>query len=221
MREIRDDMSTSTWHELASSPRWRGVVAFIRHWVGPFDSNAGMSPVELDMILRAKHIHVPAAVREWNVLAANWKRDGVMVWTPPESLAVEDGELQVLSDTEGINSWRVRVTDFQIDDPPVVSIHDEPGQLAFPRFSQFVAAMIINEVIYGTSMEAAELDPVAARVNLVCLVSSSSGDFYTDASLEIATVVAFCYPKGSAAHGKARNAAGRELLNRLLVGRVQ
>src|SRR5262249_61073093 len=40
---------TSTWNDLASSARWRGVVSFIRNWVAPFDSEEGMATDELDV----------------------------------------------------------------------------------------------------------------------------------------------------------------------------
>jgi hypothetical protein len=63
---------TSTWNDLASSSRWDGVVRFIRNWAGPFDCDQGMAPVELDIILRAKSLDLPVAVREWYLLAANW-----------------------------------------------------------------------------------------------------------------------------------------------------
>ena len=45
---------TSTWNDLANSPRWRGVVWFIRNWVGPFGSDQGMAADQLDAILHKK-----------------------------------------------------------------------------------------------------------------------------------------------------------------------
>ena len=44
----------STWNDLANSPRWHGVVSFIRNWVGPFDSGQGMAADQLDEILRER-----------------------------------------------------------------------------------------------------------------------------------------------------------------------
>ena len=58
-----------TWSDLATGRRWRGVASFICHWVGPFDPSCGMSAEELDEILPRESLALPAAVREWYLLA--------------------------------------------------------------------------------------------------------------------------------------------------------
>ena len=78
---------TPTWNDLANGERWRGVVSFIRNWVGPFDSGHGIAPKDLDLLLRAKPLNLPAAVREWYLLAANWTQHGLNVWIRPRELA--------------------------------------------------------------------------------------------------------------------------------------
>jgi hypothetical protein len=214
---VASSMIMSTWNDLANGARWRGVVSFIRNWVGPFDSNQGMTPDELDQILRAKRLTLPAAVREWYLLAANWNPKGLNVWFRPAELEVCDGMIEILTDPEGISNWSIRVVDFDIEDPPVVSPEENPNDIEFQSFSEFVAAMIINDVLFAdeTTGEPVELNHDAARTTLMCIVSSGRGDFFGDAPLESATVVMWAISQNSPAFGKSRTLAGRALLNRL------
>jgi hypothetical protein len=208
----------STWSKLANGVRWRGVVSFIRNWVGPFDSHQGMPPKELDKILRAKSLNLPTAVREWYVLAANWNQGGIGVWIYPRDLAAcdEDEMVWILTDTEGITQWGVRVADLDAEDPPVYSLAAGTDEIEFPTFTSFVGAMIVNDLLFADNREEpVELDPDSARAALQCLVSARCGDFYADAPLESATVVMFIYPDGAAAYGKSRTPAGRALLEQL------
>src|SRR5215467_5205796 len=78
------------WSNLASSRRWRGVVSFIRDWVGPFNSAHGMAPEELDEVLRAKSLSLQTALREWYLLAAGWSQGGLNVLIMPRELAPRD-----------------------------------------------------------------------------------------------------------------------------------
>lgn len=220
-----------TWNELATNPRWRGTVGFIRNWVGSFDASHGMEPDELDRILRAKALCLPTAVREWCLLTANWSQEGFDVWVPPEAFAehellnvwvrpegVEevDGMVEVLTDTGGINHWGVSVAGVPHDDPPVVDL--ETGEIDFDSFSRMVAAMVVNDVLF-VGEEPAELNREATRAQLTCLVSSLRGEYFGDAPLESAILVAFVYPRGGPAFGKARTSEGRALLERLRLGR--
>ncbi len=208
----------SAWSQLANGARWRGVVSFIRNWVGPFDSQQGMAPKELDNILRTKSLHLPTAVREWYVLAANWNQGGLGVWIHPRDLTAcaEDGMVWILTDTEGITQWGVRVADLDAEDPPVYSLAAGMDESEFPNFTSFVGAMIVNDLLFADHREEpVELDPSSARAALHCLVSARCGDFYTDAPLESATVVMFLYPDGAPAYAKSRTPAGRALLEHL------
>ena len=177
-----------------------------------------MAPEELDETLRAKRLSLPATVREWYLLAARWDQGGLNVWIRPSSLETYDGLIGILTDTEGINLWSVRVADHDIEDPPVVSEEGIPNNSdAFPSFSKFVAAMIVNDVLFAgqSTGEAPELDRDSARAALTRFVSSRSGDYFADAPLESATVVMFAYPNGGPVFGKSRTSAGHELLQRL------
>jgi hypothetical protein len=40
---MRSGETSPEWQDLANGFRWRGIVAFIRNWIGPFDCDAGMS----------------------------------------------------------------------------------------------------------------------------------------------------------------------------------
>src|SRR5262249_37596050 len=111
----------STWDDLARSPRWRGVVSFIQNWVGPLDANQGIATHQLDAILHEKGLKLPTAIRDWYLLAAKWNQGGLNVWIPPQELTVGEGIVWILTDTEGINHWGVRVADVEVEDPPVVS----------------------------------------------------------------------------------------------------
>lgn len=206
---------TPTWNELANGARWRGIVSFIRNWVGPFDSDQGMSLGDLNVILRAKPLNLPAAVREWYLLAAKWTEGGLNVWIRPQELTACDGIVWILTDTEGINHWGVRVADLDIDDPPVVS-YENNTDIACPIFSMFVAAMIVNDVLFDYETEApVELNHDSARADRMCLVSSCCGDFFADGPLESATVVMFAYPGNGPVYGKSRTPVGCALLQQL------
>ncbi len=206
---------TSPWNELASTPRWRGVVSFAHNWIGAFDSDEGMPPDDLDSLLRTKRLKLPRTVREWYVLAANWTHGVMNVWIHPRELAVCDGVVRVLADNGGVNLWGVRVADFQIEDPPVVA-DAEGGQVVSAAFTQFVAAMVINDVLFDYETE----EPLELRRRSACaegmrLVSSCYGDFIADGPLESATIVMYAYPRRGPVLGKSRTPEGRALLRRL------
>ncbi len=204
-----------TWNDVATGARWHGVVSLVHNWVGPLSSDQGIAPDRLDVILRAKRLNLPAAVREWYQLTANWEQAGLNVWIRPEELSECSDFVGILTDTEEINLWGIRVGDFGIEDPPVVS-DQAHCDAAFPSFSAFVGAMIANDVIFDYESEAPmELDPSSVRSDLVCLVASSCGDFLADAPFESATVLVFAYPENGPAFGISRTPSGRELLRRL------
>jgi hypothetical protein len=204
-----------TWSDLAIGRRWRGVASFIRDWVGPFDPACGVSAEELDEILLRGALVLPAAVKEWYLLAARWSQDGMNVWISPQKLTAVDGMVEVLTDTQGANRWGVRAADHHIDDPPVYDLDANPTQIDFPSFTSLVAAMIANDVIFGSDAEEpVELNPGVARAGLTCFVSTRYGDFYADAVLAAAAVVMFAYPGNGPAYGKARTHAGHTLLQR-------
>jgi hypothetical protein len=205
----------TTWSDLATGPRWHGVASFIRDWVGPFDSACGVSAEELDEILLRESLFLPAAVREWCLLAARWSQNGMNVWIRPQKLVARDGMVAILTDTQGANWWGFRAVDHDIEDPPVYDLDADPTQVDFPSFTSLVAAMIVNDVIFGSGTDKpVKLNPDAARGDLTCFVSTPRGDFYADAVLDAATVVMFAYPGNGPAYGKARTHAGHTLLHR-------
>src|SRR5262249_53145081 len=140
------------WNDLASSRRWRGVVSFIRDWVGPFNSAHGMAPEELDEALRAKSPSLPTAVREWYLLAAGWSQGGLNVWLRPHELTAAEGMICILTDTQGINEWGIRAAEPDVEDPPVSLLQKTP-EIDFPSFASFVAGMIINDVIFASATD--------------------------------------------------------------------
>jgi hypothetical protein len=200
-----------TRSEIAESRRWRGIVGFIQNWIGPFGNSQGMEPAELNAILQARGLSLSEAIQEWCILAANWNQGGINVWIPPSRLVENEGSITVLSDTEGITYWQVACADMHEDDPPVLN-----GRYpAFPRFSECVAAMVINDYLFAhdETDEPIQLRKEACSA-LSTLGSSQMGlDFYTDGPLESATVVAFAYPDQVLA--KARTPAGAAWLERL------
>lgn len=205
----------SIWNDLERSSRWRGVVSFIRNWVGPFDSAFGMVGAKLDAILAAKALKLPAAVWEWYLLAANWKQVGLNVWIHPQDIEGSEGIVWILTDTEGITHWGVRVADFDIEDPPVVSL-EQNNDVVTPTFSKFVAAMVVNDVLFGSGIEEPiELKRNSAHAHPMHFVTSCCGDFFADGPLESATVVMFAYPENGEVYGRSRTPAGRALLRRL------
>jgi len=207
---------TPSWDDLASSERWRGVVAFIRNWVGPLDHSDGFTSETLDEARQAEPVRLPAAVREWCRLAGNWDQRGLKVWVRPGDLTPEGGVVWVLTDPQGITAWGVRAGDLGADDPPVVSREAGPGEPAFTTFSGFVGAMVVNDVLFGDPADPpAELSPGLPRGGLTCLAASRVGDYFADGPLGSAEVVVFAYPGDGPVLGKARTAGGRALLQRL------
>lgn len=90
-----------------------------------------------------------------------------------------------------------------------------PTEVDFPSFTSFVAAMLVNGVIFDYKVgDPAKLDPGPARASLTRLVTARCGDYYADAPLEAARVVMFTYPRAGPAFGKARTPTGEELLRR-------
>jgi hypothetical protein len=202
----------TTWNALASNPRWRGVVSFIRNWVGAFGGDQGMEADDLDSIVPA-NLRLPAAVREWYILAANWNQGAMNVWIRPQELISYDGVVWILTDTQGVNHWGVRVAELAMDDPPVVS-RESRNENVSSSFSSFVAAMIVNDVLFDYATEApVELEPDAVHADKMRSVSSCCGDFFADGPLELATIVMFAYGGDGPVYGKARTPAGRALLH--------
>lgn len=196
--------------EIAASQRWRGVVGFIENWIGPFDDSSGMDPEELNSVLHSKGISLSEAIQEWCILSANWNQCGINVWIPPSRLEENEGIITVLSDREGISNWHVAGIDMHKVDPPVFSW----GEPAFPSFSEFVAAMVVNDFLFAND-ETGEPTELAmeARSELAALGTGQLGlDFFTNGPLESATVVAFAYPDKVLA--KARTPAGTAWLAR-------
>ncbi len=169
---------------------------------------------ELDEILLGKSLALPAAVREWCLLAARWSQGGLNVWISPQELAAHDGMACILTDTDGIKNWGGRAADHDIEDPPVYDLDAKPSEIDFPSFTSLVAVMIVNDVIFHPAAEPVELNPGVARASLTCFAPTPHGDFYADATLDAATVVMYAYAKGPA-YGKARTPAGYALLQRL------
>lgn len=166
------------------------------------------------LIQPPKPFNLPAAVREWYLLAANWNQGGLNVWYRPEELSVRDEMIAILTDTEGINLWGVCVADLGFEDPPVAS--EASNDIEFPCFSMFVGAMIANDVLVGCKEEPVDLNPDAARAALTCpLVSSGVGNFFADAPLEFATIMMFDYLGNGPALGKSRTPEGVAMLQRL------
>lgn len=182
--------------------------------VGAFGPDRGMRSEELDAILRAKSLELPAAVCEWYLLAANWTQRGMNVWIHPRELLPHDGFIDVLHDTGGVNEWSIRVTDFPHEDPPVVTADNK---IASATFSQFVAAMIINDVLFcdDEAKEPVELKREPARAKGMRRVTSCFGDFIADGPLESAAVVMYVYPRNGPVLAKSRTPEGGALLSRL------
>jgi hypothetical protein len=174
-----------------------------------------MAAEELDEILLGESLALPAAVREWYLLSARWSQGGLNVWISPRELVAADEMVCVLTDTDGINNWGVRAADHDIDDPPVYDLDANPTEIDFPSFTSLVATMIANDVIFHPATDPVELNPGVARAGLTCLVSTRHGDFYANAALDAAAVVAFTYPGNGPAFGKARTPVGHALLQRL------
>jgi hypothetical protein len=157
-------------------------------------------------------------MREWYLLAGNWQPGGLNVWGAPDSLEVVDQTIEVLTDPYGVTSWRVRCGRLRLDDPPV-ECDDEFDGAAFSCFTDFVAAMAVNDALFGdpTIDDPVESNPREARRSLVRAVASRVGDFYADAPLESAAVVMFDHLGDGPTVGRARTASGRQLLDRLRI----
>ncbi|WP_293869024.1 hypothetical protein [uncultured Alsobacter sp.] len=178
-----------------------------------------MSADALEAVLRSKGLPLSAAIQEWYLLAGRWNQRGIPHWIAPELLAVDEGVITVLADVHGVESWVVRCEDQGLDDPPVFAAF-ETSEVAFPSFSQFVAAMIVNEVLVEAASEGTMVDIghdawARVRASLTPIVSSSCGEFLADAPLESATVVIFKYPGDGPTMCRSRTPEGQRWLERL------
>ena len=192
---------TIAWNELAVSPRWQGLVRFIRRWIGPFEAEQGLQPGALDKYVDHTVGRLPAAVREWYLLAGNWSSTDLSVWTPAARLEASEGMVFLVGD--GVNSWGVRVADLTNEDPPVYDL-DASLEPDFPAFSTFVASMIINAVIFDyEAEEPIELSRAQAARDLHCFLSTRRGDFLTEGALEVTNFVAFAYPSDGPVCGRS------------------
>lgn len=171
-----------------------------------------MSPAKLDAILNAKSLNLPLAVYEWFLLASRWTQNDANVWIAPQDLVAENGIVDVLHDKHGINAWSLRETDLQHEDPPVVS----DNKVASPTFSQFVAAMIINDLLFFDDETGPPVELKRASRNAMDMrpVASCCGDVMADGPLESATIVIYAYPNNGPLFGKARTLEGQTLLSR-------
>jgi len=77
-----------------------------------------------------------------------------------------------------INHWGVRVADIDVEDPPVVS-YEKKNEDVSPSFSKFVAAMIVNDLLFDyETEEPIELERDSIRADGMSYVSSCCGDFF-------------------------------------------
>ncbi|WP_345322615.1 hypothetical protein [Novipirellula rosea] len=203
---------TDEWDRLANTERWRPLVAFIRNWVGSFDSRCGMSEAELHLILSRHSFAIPSAVCEWYQLSSKWDSHGQNLWIPAQELSVVNDALLLLTDEDGISNWGVMSQDLRIDDPPVVPL--EPlGETMSLSFSMFVLEMVVNDVIFDNNKD----DPaeLSATSGLSCFASTPVGDFMADGPLESASVIAFAYPSNGPILSRSRSEAGNSLIRNL------
>jgi hypothetical protein len=92
---------------------------------------------------------------------------------------------------------------------------EKNNEVVSPSFSEFVALMIVNDVVFDYAVEAPiELNLDATRADKMRPVSACFGDLYADNNLESATVVMFAYPNDGPVYGKARTPEGRRFLQR-------
>ena len=73
------------------------------------------------------------------------------VWIGPQELAAEAGMVEVLTDTQGVNRWEfgLRITTSRIRLSTIWT--SNPTQIDFPSLTSLVAAMIVNDVAFGTN----------------------------------------------------------------------
>jgi hypothetical protein len=130
-------------------------------------------------------------------------------------MIMHEGRIVVLGDIAGVTGWEIRAVDADIEDPPVYS-SDVPDDISHPSFSKFVAAMIINDILFADG-NYVELKPQAARSALIPLNLSTDESLFADGPLESATVLVFDYHGDGPVCAKARAPAGNALLQQLRI----
>jgi hypothetical protein len=175
-----------------------------------------MKAKDLDAILRAKHMKLPKAVREWYLLSANWNEGFMNVWVRPDELTVGEGTVYFLGDVGGVWNHCVRVADFDVEDPPVICSEKGRDEIECPRFSIFVAMMAVNDVICDYRNGApVKLNARSARAELTPLFGSGSDEFLADAPLESAKIVSYDYLGNGPVIARSRTSEGRSRLQTL------
>lgn len=129
--------------------RWRLVEEFIDVWHRPLESGDGYSETEIEAAEDRLGHRLPAALREWYMLAGRrgdvWSVQDTL--QTPERISIRRDALIFRTENQSCELWGVRETDLESDDPPVIEF--EAGVQASPTVSAFACLVLLYEAMFA------------------------------------------------------------------------
>lgn len=140
--------------------RWRLVEEFIDIWYGPLQPEDGCSEGDLLEAEERLGLKLPAALREWHVLAGQrydvWERQDRFVqpryWEVIHDTALHRPVLFIRYENQWVERWGILVDDLALEDPPVFRLHN-PMQVS-PTVSAFALFVMAYEVKFSHVLNA-------------------------------------------------------------------
>jgi len=136
--------------------RWPLLKDFVAEWHTPLKEGDGYSAQEVDTAERRLGFKLPAALREWYLLAGK-RKDLTAVQNflrPPDRLftRVEDDSemLYFYTENQAVVNWGISFNDIRLDDPPVLL--DESMEMQNDTLSEFITQMVVLETACFTEM---------------------------------------------------------------------
>jgi uncharacterized protein (TIGR02996 family) len=130
--------------------RWRLVQEFIELWHQPLTPQSGNTEAELHTVEKRLGHRLPAALREWYLIAGNqteiWSRQDRL--RQLHQLEIQDGRLIFRWENQGCEMWGLRLNDFEQDDPPVYKFREETA-IESPTMTAFAIVSLLMETIGG------------------------------------------------------------------------
>jgi uncharacterized protein (TIGR02996 family) len=131
--------------------RWRLVEEFMETWYSPLEPGDGCSQTELAAAERRLGCQLPAALREWYLLAGNrqdvWSKQDHLVALTGLEIEPQHDALMFYYENQGCEAWGIRSRDLRREDPPVHQFF-EPAR-ATPSVTGFAILVLLCEVKFA------------------------------------------------------------------------
>ena len=141
--------------------RWSLLKDFVAEWHTPLQVGDGYSAQEIDAAEQQLGLKLPAALREWYLLAgrrADLSSIDPYAFSGPQELSVEENDCEVLwlfCETQADISWGVKQKDLAQDDPPIYkedTLNGEGLKQSNEHFSEFILQATMHQTAYFTEI---------------------------------------------------------------------